>query len=108
MLRIDMAPISKITTLPPAGIRRQGGTVQVYANIPLLWLRLRLEAGETVTWKVVDRTHLLLVRLPNGTLTACPAVGARRRAGQESGHDGHPLTQDKLSLPNQIYLDYVA
>jgi hypothetical protein len=25
---------------------------------------LDLEAGETVTWKVVDRTHLLLVRLP--------------------------------------------
>jgi hypothetical protein len=25
---------------------------------------LDLEPGETVTWKVVDRTHLLLVRLP--------------------------------------------
>jgi plastocyanin len=25
---------------------------------------LDVEAGETVTWKVVDRTHLLLVRLP--------------------------------------------
>ena len=47
------------------GIRRQGGTVQVYANIPLpLASALDLEAGETVTWKVVDRTHLLLVRLP--------------------------------------------
>jgi hypothetical protein len=41
------------------------GTVQVYANIPLpLASALDLEAGETVTWKVVDRTHLLLVRLP--------------------------------------------
>jgi antitoxin component of MazEF toxin-antitoxin module len=47
------------------GIRRRGGTVQVYANIPLpLASALDLEAGETVTWKVVDRTHLLLVRLP--------------------------------------------
>ncbi len=47
------------------GIRRQGGTVQVYANIPLpLASALDLEPGETVTWKVVDRTHLLLVRLP--------------------------------------------
>jgi hypothetical protein len=47
------------------GIRRQGGTVQVYANIPLpLASALDLEPGETVTWKVMDRTHLLLVRLP--------------------------------------------
>ena len=47
------------------GIRRQGGTVQVYANIPLpLASALDVEPGETVTWKVVDRTHLLLVRLP--------------------------------------------
>ena len=47
------------------GIRRQGGTVQVYANIPLpLASALDLEPGETVTWKVLDRTHLLLVRLP--------------------------------------------
>jgi antitoxin component of MazEF toxin-antitoxin module len=47
------------------GIRRQGGTVQVYANIPLpLASALDLQPGETVTWKVVARTHLLLVRLP--------------------------------------------
>ena len=47
------------------GIRRQGGTVQVYANIPLpLASALDLVPGETVTWKVIDRTHLLLVRLP--------------------------------------------
>ena len=47
------------------GIRRQGGTVQVYANIPLpLASALDLQPGETVTWKVVDRTHLLLVRWP--------------------------------------------
>jgi hypothetical protein len=37
------------------GIRRQGGTVQVYANIPLpLASALDLEPDETVTWKVVD------------------------------------------------------
>jgi hypothetical protein len=46
------------------GIRRHGGTVQVYANIPLpLASALDLQPGETATWKVVDRTHLLLVRL---------------------------------------------
>jgi hypothetical protein len=37
--------------------------VQVYANIPLpLAAALDLEPGETVTWKVIDRTHLRLVR----------------------------------------------
>ncbi len=47
------------------GIRRRGGTVQLYANLPLpLATALDLEPGETVTWKVLDRTHLLLVRLP--------------------------------------------
>jgi hypothetical protein len=47
------------------GIRRKGGCVQVYANIPLpLASALDMEPGETVTWKVMDRTHLLLVRLP--------------------------------------------
>ena len=60
------------------GIRRQGGTVQVYANIPLpLASALDLEAGETVTWKVVDRTHLLLVRLPKGQ----PRRGVARPSG---------------------------
>lgn len=39
--------------------------MQLYANIPLpLASALDLEPGETVTWKIVDRTHLLLVRLP--------------------------------------------
>ena len=47
------------------GIRRQGGTVQVYANLPLpLAAALDLEPGEKVPWKVLDRTHLLLLRLP--------------------------------------------
>jgi len=37
--------------------------VQVYANIPLpLASALDLEPGETVTWKVLDRTHLMLLR----------------------------------------------
>ena len=62
------------------GIRRQGGTVQVYANIPLpLASALDLEPGETVTWKVVDRTHLLLVRLPDRK----PLTGVARRAGEK-------------------------
>jgi len=72
------------------GIRRQGGTVQVYANLPLpLASALDLEPGETVTWKVVDRTHLLLVRLPDRkplTGVALPAGEKKKktRGSQES------------------------
>ena len=70
------------------GIRRQGGTVQVYANIPLpLASALDLEAGETVTWKVVDRTHLLLVRLPERKQlpgVARPLGPKQARRGRES------------------------
>src|SRR6266446_3033348 len=66
------------------GIRRQGGTVQVYANIPLpLASALDLESGETVTWKVLDRTHLLLVRLPERKQLkgeAVPQPSSRKRA----------------------------
>ena len=48
------------------GIRRPGGSVQVYANLPLpLASALDREAGETVTGKGVDRTPLLLVRWPD-------------------------------------------
>ena len=62
------------------GIRRQGGTVQGYANIPLpLASALDLEPGETVTWKVVDRTHLLLVRLPDRK----PLTGVARPAEEK-------------------------
>lgn len=62
------------------GIRRQGGTVQVYANIPLpLASALDLEPGETVSWKVVDRTHLLLVRLPDRK----PLTGVARPAEEK-------------------------
>ena len=70
------------------GIRRQGGTVQVYANTPLpLASALDVEPGETVNWKVVDRTHLLLVRLPEqqtlkGAAQAAVQQKARQRRGQ--------------------------
>jgi len=70
------------------GIRRQGGTVQAYANIPLpLASALDLEPGETVTWKVVERTHLLLVRLPERRAlpgVAPPSGEKKTRRGQES------------------------
>jgi hypothetical protein len=71
------------------GIRRRGGTVQVYANIPLPSASaLDLESGETVTWKVLDRTHLLLVRLPErkqlkGEAALQPAVRKRARRARE-------------------------
>jgi antitoxin component of MazEF toxin-antitoxin module len=65
--------------------------VQVYANIPLpLASALDLESGETVTWKVVDRTHLLLVRLPerkelkNVALPSEKKPGGRKREGKRS------------------------
>ena len=61
------------------GIRRRGGTVQVYANLPLsLAAALDLEPGETVTWKVLDRTHLLLVRLPERKPLKGQAVPRRK------------------------------
>ena len=67
------------------GIRRQGGTVQVYANIPLpLASALDLQPGETVTWKVVDRTRLLLVRLPERK----QVPGAARRSGERKRQRG--------------------
>jgi len=70
------------------GIRRQGGSVQVYANIPLpLASALDLEPGEAVTWKVVDRTHLLLVRLPERKQLpgrVRPSGERKRRGSQES------------------------
>jgi antitoxin component of MazEF toxin-antitoxin module len=72
------------------GIRRQGGTVQVYANIPLpLASALDLQPGETVTWKVVDRTHLLLVRLPDRkplTGVARPAEKKKKTRGSQESH----------------------
>ena len=70
------------------GIRRQVGTVQVYANIPLpLASALDLDPGETVTWKVIDRTHLLLVRLPERKQLpgrARPSGEKKTRRGRES------------------------
>jgi antitoxin component of MazEF toxin-antitoxin module len=71
------------------GIRRQGGSVQVYANLPLpLAAALDLEPGEKVTWKVLDRTHLLLLRLPErkklkGEAVPRPQAGKRARRAQE-------------------------
>jgi hypothetical protein len=70
------------------GIRRRGGTVQLYANLPLpLAAALDLEPGETVTWKVVDRTRLLLVRLPERKQlqgVARPSGTKKTRRGRES------------------------
>ena len=45
------------------GIRRKSGQVQIYANIPIpLAAALDLEPGEEIIWKVLDRTHVVLVR----------------------------------------------
>jgi len=54
--------------------------VQLYANVPLpLAAALDLEPGETVTWKVLDRTHLLLVRLPERKPVPGLAAGRRKK-----------------------------
>ena len=75
-----MSTLEEHYTTRLQGIRRQGGTVQVYANIPLpLASALDLEPGETVTWKVVDRTHLLLLRLPDRK----PLTSVARPAGEK-------------------------
>jgi hypothetical protein len=75
-----MSSLEEHYTTRLQGIRRQGGTVQVYANIPLpLASALDLEPGETVTWKVIDRTHLRLVRLPDRK----PLTGVARPAGEK-------------------------
>ena len=66
------------------GIRRQSGTVQLYANVPLpLAAALDLEPGETVTWKVVDRTHWLLVRLPERKQLSGLAAGRQKKARRQ-------------------------
>jgi hypothetical protein len=86
---IDMKDLENHYVTRLQGIRRQGGRVQVYANIPLpLASALDLESGETVTWKVLDRTHLLLVRLPErkqlkGAAAPQPAVRKRVRRTRE-------------------------
>ena len=58
--------------------------MQVYANLPLpLAAALDVEPGEAVTWKVLDRTHLLLVRLPERKKLkgeAVPRLQARKKA----------------------------
>ena len=86
---IDMKELANHYVTRLQGIRRKGGTVQVYANIPLpLASALDLESGETVTWKVLDRTRLLLVRLPErkplkGEAAPQPTVRKRaRRTGE--------------------------
>jgi len=85
--RIDMES-HYVTRLQ--GIRRQGGSVQVYANLPLpLAAALDVEPGETVTWKVLDRTHLLLVRLPERKKLkgqAVPRLQARKKARPAQEH----------------------
>jgi len=75
MIRCDDQYITRLQ-----GIRRRGGTVQVYANLPLpLASALDLVPGESVTWKLVDRTHLLLVRLPERK----PVPALPRRSGEK-------------------------
>ena len=73
-------------TRHPAAGRNGAGLCQ--HPLPLA-SALDLESGETVTWKVLDRTHLLLVRLPErkqlkGEAEPQPAVRkrARRTRGQ--------------------------
>ena len=47
-------------------------------------LKERLEAGETVTWKVLDRTRLLLVRLAERK----QLQGVARSSGEKKARRG--------------------
>jgi len=42
--------------------------------------RTKVEAGETVTWKVLDRTHWLWVRLPQRKPLKGQAVPGRKKS----------------------------
>ena len=65
------------------GIRRQGGTVQVYAHIPLpLASALDLEAGETVTWKVALGLEMEEVPMPKSTLQELEAKRVLHKRGE--------------------------
>src|SRR6516164_7076523 len=76
-----MANLEDHYPTPLQGIRRPGGTVQVYANLPLpLASALDREAGETVTGKGVDRTPLLWVRWPERK----PLPGVARPSGEKA------------------------
>src|SRR5712692_10293129 len=97
------------------GIRRQGGTVQVYANIPLpLASALDLESGETVTWKVLDRTHFAVSALARteeveGRGGATGGSGEKGAAGPgAAAMMGRRSPQDKLFAADHVYLDFVG
>src|SRR5271165_6571108 len=65
---------------PPAGHPPPGRHRAGLRHIPLpLASALDLEPGETVTWKVIDRTHLLLLRLPDRK----PLTGVARPAEEK-------------------------
>jgi DNA-binding IclR family transcriptional regulator len=74
----------KIITSPACKVSGAKAERCKCANIPLpLASALDLESGETVTWKVLDRTHLLLVRLPERKQLkgeAVPQPSSRKRA----------------------------
>ena len=69
---------------PASGWERGG-----LCNLPLaLAAALDLEPGEKVTWKVLDRTHLLLLRLPErkklkGEAVPRPQAGKKARGAPE-------------------------
>jgi len=94
---------SKVTTLPAckASAARGGTVAGLREQSPFPWLPASTwKQVETVTWKVVDRTHLLLVRLPERK----PLQGVARPSGQKKtrrGPESHSLMgtrspQDKL------------
>ena len=46
-------------------VRSRGTAERPYVNIPIPLARaLDIQKGEVVEWKIVNRTHLLLVRQP--------------------------------------------
>jgi hypothetical protein len=66
--------------------------VRVYANLPLaLAAALDSEQGGKVTWKVLDRAHLLLLRVPERKKLKGEAV-LRPQAGERVvSHEEIPI-----------------
>lgn len=63
--------------------------MQVYANLPLpLAAALDFEPGKKSTWKVLDRTYLLLLRLPERKKLKGKAVPQRQAGKKGRGTQG--------------------
>ena len=60
-------------------VRSRGAAERPYVNIPIPLARaLDIQKGEVVEWKIVNRTHLLLVRQPQPSPMPPPTKTKRK------------------------------